>query len=438
MKLRTQLSSAILLIGIVPLLLQGVLSYNSHRRDLSQSVLNHLQSVASIQQSRLTAIMQQNEERLALVASRTQLRINLDRHQTSGEPTAAASMNRILADAAGSIADIVGITVYDRAGMAAASTDPTEIGRPHPDPELFAVCSERTVVDRLYLEPEDGAVRVVLSGPMSLEGRHLGVILIHSRADNLLASIGDYAGLGETGETILARMNDAGHYVFLAPTRFAPGAALREMREFSGQPGLGHTLFGEARSDHWQDYRGVTVLAAVRPVPDTDWVLAVKMDRSEAFASLNRTATVNLLLVVVFGVIVIVVALRYAHGLSRPLSELATAAADITAGDYGRQVKARSTEEIGVLETSFNAMSAEVAESRQRLESKIVELNQALHEIKTLAGIIPICAACKKIRDDQGYWNQLEAYLTEHSDARFSHGLCPDCLQIFEDDMNEE
>jgi YesN/AraC family two-component response regulator len=57
----------------------------------------------------------------------------------------------------------------------------------------------------------------------------------------------------------------------------------------------------------------------------------------------------------------------------------------------------------------------------------IKDLQQALANIKTLHGLIPICASCKKIRDDRGYWNQLEAYISEHSDAEFSHGICPDC-----------
>ena len=56
-------------------------------------------------------------------------------------------------------------------------------------------------------------------------------------------------------------------------------------------------------------------------------------------------------------------------------------------------------------------------------------LKNALEDIKILRGIIPICSGCKKVRDDQGYWNQLEAYLSSHTDAQFSHGMCPDCLK---------
>jgi hypothetical protein len=58
----------------------------------------------------------------------------------------------------------------------------------------------------------------------------------------------------------------------------------------------------------------------------------------------------------------------------------------------------------------------------------IRELQEALSKVKTLSGLLPICASCKKIRDDKGYWNQIETYIGAHSEAEFSHGICPDCL----------
>ena len=58
----------------------------------------------------------------------------------------------------------------------------------------------------------------------------------------------------------------------------------------------------------------------------------------------------------------------------------------------------------------------------------IRELQQTLSQVKTLRGLLPICAWCKKIRNDGGYWQEVETYLHEHSDVAFSHGVCPDCL----------
>ncbi len=65
---------------------------------------------------------------------------------------------------------------------------------------------------------------------------------------------------------------------------------------------------------------------------------------------------------------------------------------------------------------------------RERL---IAELKQALAEVKTLSGLIPICARCKKVRDDRGFWGQVESYVQQRSHATFSHGLCPECIAYY-------
>ncbi len=62
-------------------------------------------------------------------------------------------------------------------------------------------------------------------------------------------------------------------------------------------------------------------------------------------------------------------------------------------------------------------------------ESLIEELKDAISEVKTLGGLLPICSNCKKIRDDKGYWKQIESYITAHSNAEFSHGICQDCAK---------
>lgn len=73
-----------------------------------------------------------------------------------------------------------------------------------------------------------------------------------------------------------------------------------------------------------------------------------------------------------------------------------------------------------------NQKLEEEVKERQRL---INELEKALSYIKTLSGLMPICSVCKRIRDHKGYWNQIESYIHEHSEAQFSHSICPDCLK---------
>ena len=69
----------------------------------------------------------------------------------------------------------------------------------------------------------------------------------------------------------------------------------------------------------------------------------------------------------------------------------------------------------------------------KKSEEKLIEerdnLRKALADVKKLSGLLPICSSCKKIRDDKGYWNQIESYISEHSEAGFSHSICPDCAR---------
>ena len=71
----------------------------------------------------------------------------------------------------------------------------------------------------------------------------------------------------------------------------------------------------------------------------------------------------------------------------------------------------------------------EIRKYNQEREKLILELQDALAKVKTLSGLLPICASCKKIRDDTGYWNQIESYLSSHSEVLFSHGICPECTK---------
>jgi hypothetical protein len=70
------------------------------------------------------------------------------------------------------------------------------------------------------------------------------------------------------------------------------------------------------------------------------------------------------------------------------------------------------------------------------LRLKQSALKEALAEVKTLSGFLPICASCKKIRDDKGYWNQIDEYIREHSEVEFSHSICPVCTKILYSDLD--
>jgi two-component system, OmpR family, response regulator VanR len=87
-----------------------------------------------------------------------------------------------------------------------------------------------------------------------------------------------------------------------------------------------------------------------------------------------------------------------------------------------------NSDRIQILDLLFSVYENSLQQKRE-LEKSNQKLSEALETIKTLHGIIPICAHCKKIRDDEGAWNQMEAYISRHSEAKFSHSICPKCAE---------
>jgi DNA-binding response OmpR family regulator len=78
-----------------------------------------------------------------------------------------------------------------------------------------------------------------------------------------------------------------------------------------------------------------------------------------------------------------------------------------------------------------------VAALQERLADQVKELQETLSKVQTLSGLLPICSYCKRIRNDQDYWEQVDAYVTEHSSVRFSHGICPACLPAVREELTK-
>ena len=87
------------------------------------------------------------------------------------------------------------------------------------------------------------------------------------------------------------------------------------------------------------------------------------------------------------------------------------------------------------LEQMNELLEARVAERTMELNQTVADLRRALENVNTLSGLLPICGSCKRIRDDDGYWSQVEDYISAHSSAEFSHSLCPECLAKLRDEI---
>jgi methyl-accepting chemotaxis protein len=152
-----------------------------------------------------------------------------------------------------------------------------------------------------------------------------------------------------------------------------------------------------------------------------------------SLVSIRRDVNRLVALIVLFSVGSLLLGFAAAIALSRlitrPLLTLAGAAETFGRGGSQQPVLVSSEDEVGELARVFNEMMASRQHAEREQARLIEELRRTLGEVKTLRGFLPICASCKKIRNDTGYWQQIESYIRDHSDAEFSHGICPECAE---------
>jgi len=150
-------------------------------------------------------------------------------------------------------------------------------------------------------------------------------------------------------------------------------------------------------------------------------------------------------------------ALYLSRGLTGRIRALVDSCRQVAVGRFDGRIEMRTFDELDDLIGAFNAMSEDLGKARgqadqaiaelrdardhleQRVRERTRELETALEKVQVLSGMLPICSACKKIRNDEGYWQQVEQFVETHTGARFTHGLCPECgIKLYGDILSKE
>jgi len=146
--------------------------------------------------------------------------------------------------------------------------------------------------------------------------------------------------------------------------------------------------------------------------------------------------------IVLFSVGVLLLAITasfiFSRAITQPLLMLTNATEAFGRGELRTQVSIASNDEVGALANTFNSMAQKRRQIEAEREELIRNLQEALAKVKLLSGFLPICTSCKKIRDDRGYWNQIESYISTHSDVEFSHSVCPECAKKLYPDLVDD
>lgn len=185
-----------------------------------------------------------------------------------------------------------------------------------------------------------------------------------------------------------------------------------------------------ARTAEMQELRQERLATQIASASD---LLALR--EAELQEDTERTVARHLALVVLAGagLALVVGGLTFlvARSITTPLVRLGQASRRIAGGDLTARAPAGGGTEMGQVALAFNEMAGTVQALQQEQAARIAELEAAVAEVRRLQGLLPICSYCKKIRDDDNYWHQVEGYLESRLDVTFTHGICPACRAQF-------
>ena len=382
--IRTKLIIIFLIISIVPLTIFGTLNYLNTEQALTKETLNKLETLATLQEKNIQNLVDQNLEKLNLVSSRLQLKVELDKYNNNkGNKTQSQQfITRIINPVKSESKSFEDIYILSPMGQIVASTNNASIGMDHSTDEFFIKGSKQNDVTIFFKDPQ-GNLRVYLTGPLILNGNKLvGVVSIISNLDTLLSQIQTYEGLGQTGEFNLVKRDDNGDALLINPLRFDPAAALtlRVDKDDVQRPTIQALLKNEKTFTNIVDYLGVPVLAVTRYIEGVDWGLVAKIDKAEAFAALENLRNLTILTGVIVAALVVVASFFLGQSISLPIRKLRDAAQNIARGNFGTKIEVNSSDEIGQLANQFENMKQSILYTNLNLNQIVYDRTKKLEE----------------------------------------------------------
>jgi signal transduction histidine kinase len=384
MLIKSKLVIIFLIISLVPLTIFGTLNYFNTEQVITKETLNKLETLATLQEKNIQNLIDQNLEKLNLVSSRLQMKVELDKYNNNiGNKTQSQQfITRIINPVKSEIKSFEDIHILNPTGIVVASTNNASIGTDHSNDEFFTKGSKQNDVNTFFKDPH-GNLRVYLTGPLILNGNKLvGVVSIISNLDTFLSQIQIYEGLGQTGEFNLVKRDDNGDALLISPLRFDPQAALtlRVDKDDVQKPIIQALLENEKTFTNTVDYRSVPVLAVTRYIEGADWGLVAKVDKAEAFAALDNLRNLTILTGVVMATLVIASSFFLGQSLVRPIRKLRDAAKKIAERNYDTKIKVSGNDEIGQLANQFESMKQSILYTNQNLNQMVAERTKKLEE----------------------------------------------------------
>jgi signal transduction histidine kinase len=389
MLITTKLIVVFLTISLIPLFIFAFIIYLQTEQYIKKETLDKLDAIASIQKNRVQTMLDQNIERLIMFTNRIQLKDELDQYNKQKSIQSQQFINNLLDSAKSDIPSFKDISILDTNGIVVASTN-KEIGSNQSKEEYFLNGINHNDVTIIFKDKASpNTIREYLTGPLVLNGKTIGVAAIESdSASNFFTAFQNNEGLGQTGEFYVAEKDKNGDALLISPLRNISDTSLnfKVSKNETDSPIIQATILKKEKIiTDAQDYRGEPVLSATRYIKAADWGLVVKIDKKEAFASLDNLKYLIIFTGTIIGFLIIIASLVLGKSITKPIINLRNAAKEIANGNLDVKLKeidnftlsknkgGESKDEIKDLAFQFDKM-------RQNIRSTNTNLQELIHQ----------------------------------------------------------
>jgi signal transduction histidine kinase len=357
----------------------GIFTYTEMEQTIKSEILKKLEIVAKLKEKNFQDIFEQNNEKLNLVSSRYQLKVELDNYNknsnnNNNKIVSQKNMNEILKAIKPEVAKFDDIIILDLSGKVVASTNNTLLGTIHNNDTYFIEGKKQNNVTILYKD-KNQVLKSYLTGPLILNDKLLGVITIFYDLGDLLSMFKVFEEQVATGEINLVKKDSNGDALIINPLRFNHQASLNltVSKDKVDSPIIQSLLKNEKIFPEAKDYRGVDVLAVTRYLEKLGWGLVVKMDKVEAFAPLENLKYVTIIIGVLVGVAIITTSTFLGNSISKPIQKLRDVMNDVAQGRFDSKIDIKGTQEIEDLGKQLEVMRFNISNTNTHLNELVKE-----------------------------------------------------------------
>jgi len=364
MDIRTKLVFALVSVSLLSMAALGVFTVARVENSFRDRTDEQLNGLAVFKQTALEQVLDGWRDRVALVASRTQLRLSLAEYNRSGSAQSAETIAGILRDAADAAPLFRELWVHDLNGVvvggagADIAAGPMDAALLEHDPALEGIRYNGVSF------PEDGLPVVGFTTPLRLDSELLGYLHVVLSTDEIRELSDEYEGLGETGEAVVVARDSDGRLRTMHPVRFPPpgleGSGYLLERDGAAAQSLAG---GEVRlARELSDYRGEKVYIATRYIAETDWGLVVKVDEVEQSQPMIQFRQEMAQLAVTLAAFTILLGTFLGFRFAQPIHVLAETASKLAKGDLTARSGLTLEDEVGLLARTFDQMAESMEE----------------------------------------------------------------------------